>query len=57
MTLIEMGDGAATIIRVRRDKVELMESKGWSIVGEPSDPEPAPEPVDVDDDAPVALED
>lgn len=55
MTLIEMTDGAATVIRVRADKVQLMESKGWSIVGEPTEP-PAPEPVDVDDDAPVALE-
>jgi hypothetical protein len=53
MTLIEMSDGAATIIRVRPDKVELMESKGWSVVGEPTEP-PAPP---VDDDAPVALED
>lgn len=53
MTLIEMSDGAATVIKVRADKVELMESKGWSVVGEPSDPEPAPP---VDDDAPVALE-
>lgn len=56
MTLIPMTDGAATVIRVRADKVQLMESKGWSIVGEPTEP-PAPEPVDVDDDAPVALED
>jgi hypothetical protein len=53
MTLIEMSDGAATVIKVRADKVELMESKGWSIVGEPTEP-PAPP---VDDDAPVALED
>ena len=53
MSLIEMSDGAATVIKVRADKVELMESKGWSIVGEPSEP-PAPP---VDDDAPVALED
>lgn len=52
MTLIEMSDGASTVIKVRADKVELMESKGWSIVGEPSEP-PAPP---VDDDAPVALE-
>ena len=53
MTLIEMSDGAATVIKVRADKVELMESKGWSIVGEPTEP-PAPP---VDDDAPVAMED
>jgi len=53
MTLIEMSDGAATVIKVRADKVELMESKGWSVVGEPVEP-PAPP---VDDDAPVALED
>lgn len=53
MTLIKMSDGAATVIRVRADKVQLMESKGWSIVGEPTEP-PAPP---VDDDAPVALED
>ena len=52
MSLIEMSDGAATVIKVRADKVELMESKGWSIVGEPAEP-PAPP---VDDDAPVALE-
>lgn len=52
MSLIEMSDGAATVIKVRADKVELMESKGWSIVGEPTEP-PAPP---VDDDAPVALE-
>lgn len=52
MSLIEMSDGAGTVIRVRADKVQLMESKGWSIVGEPSEP-PAPP---VDDDAPVALE-
>ena len=52
MSLIEMSDGAATVIKVRADKVELMESKGWSIVGEPGEP-PAPP---VDDDAPVALE-
>lgn len=53
MTLIEMSDGAATVIKVRADKVELMKSKGWSVVGEPIEP-PAPP---VDDDAPVALED
>lgn len=53
MTLVEMSDGAATVIRVRADKVQLMESKGWSIVGKPTEP-PAPP---VDDDAPVALED
>lgn len=54
MTLIEMSDGAATVIRVRPDKVQLMESKGWAVVAEPIEA-PAPEPAD--DDAPVALED
>jgi len=54
MTLIEMSDGAATIIRVRPDKVELMESKGWAVVVEPVE---VPEIVPADDDAPVALED
>jgi hypothetical protein len=52
MTLIEMSDGAATVIRVRADKVELMESKGWAVVAEPAE---VPEPP-ADDDAPVALE-
>jgi hypothetical protein len=53
MTLIEMSDGAATVIRVRADKVELMESKGWAVVVEPAEVPESP----ADDDAPVALED
>ena len=54
MKLIPMSDGAATIIRVRPDKVELMKSKGWTVVVEPAE---VPEPIPADDDAPVALED
>ena len=53
MTLIEMSDGAATVIRVRPDKVQLMESKGWAVVVEPVE---VPDPP-ADGDAPVALED
>lgn len=52
MTLVEMSDGRKTIIRVRPDKVELMQSKGWAVVAEPAEV-PAPP---ADDDAPVALE-
>jgi len=53
MTLVEMSDGRETVIRVRPDKVELMQSKGWTVVVQPIE---TPEPP-ADDDAPVALED
>ena len=52
MTLVEMSDGRDTVIGVRPDKVELMESKGWAVVVKPIEV-PAPP---ADDDAPVALE-